>query len=113
IPKISNIPPIQNQPSSDQTKQQNYNQEKDQKAIEPKGELSKKQLKEAVDNLNQLAQQSQVYAKFQVYDKTGEYYVQMVNSQTNEVIREIPSKKILEYFSDMQKFLGLLVDHRI
>jgi flagellar protein FlaG len=112
ISKISNIPSIQNQTSSDQSYYQN-SQEKDQKSFESQGEPSKQQLKDAVKRLNQMAEQSQIYSKFLLHDRSGEYYVQMVDSKTDQVIREIPSKKILDYFSDMQQFMGLLFDKRI
>ncbi|MDQ0199562.1 flagellar protein FlaG [Neobacillus ginsengisoli] len=108
--EISKIPSIQNQTASDQ--RQN-NPTRDQTPIKRRSEQTDKQIQDSVRQLNIMAEQSQVFLEFKLHDKSGEYYVKMIDSKTNEVIREIPSKKMLDYFSEMKKFLGLLVDKNI
>ncbi|MCT2347440.1 flagellar protein FlaG [Niallia taxi] len=51
--------------------------------------------------------------KFQLHDKLEEYYVQVIDDQTKEVIREIPSEKMLDIHAAMKEYLGLMVDKKI
>jgi flagellar protein FlaG len=37
----------------------------------------------------------------------------VVDDKTNEIIKEIPSSKLLDAYADMMEFVGLLVDRKI
>ena len=39
--------------------------------------------------------------------------VKVINSETNEVIREIPPEKILDLVAKMWELAGILVDERV
>jgi flagellar protein FlaG len=63
--------------------------------------------------LNKWVQQTQnTHLQFHLHDKLNEYYVEVVDDQTKEVIRQIPSKKILDVAAKMQEMIGLLVDEK-
>jgi len=51
--------------------------------------------------------------KFVLHEELNEYYVQVVDNDNNEVLREIPPKKLLDLYAAMAEYLGLLVDRRI
>jgi flagellar protein FlaG len=109
IPKITSI-----QKSSVVDSRNNQgSQSQDQPPIESEKESPEKRLDDTVKNLNLMATQSEIQLNFKMYEKSGQYYVQMIDSKTNEVIREIPSKKILDYFAKLKEFLGLIVDKQI
>lgn len=74
--------------------------------------LTSKELVREVDNLNKFMQSSTTHIKFTLHEKLNEYYVQVVNDQTNEVIREIPSKKVMDMVAKMHEMIGLLVDEK-
>ena len=40
-------------------------------------------------------------------------FLQLVDTQTEEVVKEIPPKKLLDAFYEMQKLLGMIVDEKI
>ncbi|MCP4992931.1 MAG: flagellar protein FlaG [Gammaproteobacteria bacterium] len=62
---------------------------------EPDGSaLEGKQLEEMVDDLNGLAQAVQRQLQFSVDGEDGKVYVKVVDAETKDVIREIPSEEI-------------------
>jgi flagellar protein FlaG len=75
--------------------------------------LSKEKLEEVVNGLNEFLQPSHTSVKFALHDELNEYYVQVIDEKTNEVIREIPPKKLLDVYAAMMEFVGLLVDRKI
>jgi flagellar protein FlaG len=87
-----------------------------QKAIEQKKEtqeVSKEQLEKVVKGMNEFLQPSQTSLKFKLHEELKEYYVQIIDERTNEVIREIPPKKLLDMYAAMMEFVGLIVDKKI
>jgi len=76
-------------------------------------ELSKDQLEHIIKGMNEFLQPSQTALKFELHDELKEYYVQIVDERTKEVIREIPPKKLLDMYAAMMEFVGLIVDKKI
>ena len=70
-------------------------------------------LKKIVKGLNDFLQPTNTHIKFQLHEELNEYYVTVVDDQTNEVIKEIPSKKVLDMYSEMTEFMGILFDKKI
>ncbi|MBT2687160.1 flagellar protein FlaG [Bacillus sp. ISL-47] len=68
---------------------------------------------EVVDSMNKFLQASHTSLKFELHEKLNEYYVTLVDDVTQEVVREIPSKKLLDVYAAMTEFLGLMVDKKI
>jgi flagellar protein FlaG len=73
----------------------------------------KEKVKEVIKGLNEFLNPTQTSIKFKLHEKLNEYYVTVVDDSTNEVIREIPSKKLLDMYADMTERLGILVDKKI
>jgi flagellar protein FlaG len=76
-------------------------------------EFSKEKIDEVVKGLNEFLQPSHTSLKFELHDELKEYYVQIIDEQTKEVIREIPPKKLLDIYATMMQFVGLIVDKKI
>jgi flagellar protein FlaG len=76
-------------------------------------DISKEKLEEVVKGLNEFLQPSHTSLKFKLHDELQEYYVQIINERTNEIIREIPPKKLLDIYAAMMEFVGLIVDKKI
>jgi flagellar protein FlaG len=74
---------------------------------------SKKQVESAVEKLNDFVEPLRTNLKFQLHEELNEYYVTVVNPNTNEVIKEIPSKKILDMYAAMADYMGFLIDKKI
>lgn len=75
--------------------------------------VSKDKLEEIVKSMNQFLMPTNTTLKFTMHEELKEYYVQIVDEKTKEVIREIPSKKMLDMYAAMKDFLGLVVDRKI
>ncbi|WP_431809617.1 flagellar protein FlaG [Brevibacillus agri] len=76
-------------------------------------QYSEKELGKAVDDLNKWIQQTQsTHLQFRLHEQLKEYYVEIVNDSTKEVIRQVPSKKIMDIAAKMQEMIGLLVDEK-
>jgi flagellar protein FlaG len=76
-------------------------------------EISKEQLEEIVKGMNEFLQPSHTSLKFELHDELKEYYVQIIDERTDEIIREIPPKKLLDMYAAMMQFVGLIVDQKI
>ncbi|MDR6553576.1 flagellar protein FlaG [Paenibacillus qinlingensis] len=77
-----------------------------------KKEYLEQELDKSIDVLNKLMQLNYTHVSFQKHEKTNEYYIQVINDETQEVIREIPSKKVLDRVAEMNKMVGLLIDQK-
>ena len=76
-------------------------------------EETKKKVQEAVGKMNKMLEVTNSTSKFMYHDGLERYYVTVVNRETNEVVKEIPPKKLLDAFYEMQKMLGMIVDEKI
>lgn len=84
----------------------------EQKANE-KEVIPKEKVQKAVDALNEFMTVQNRNSKFVMHDGLERYYVEVVDADTEEVIREVPPRKLLDAFYSMQKFLGMIVDEKI
>jgi flagellar protein FlaG len=73
----------------------------------------KEKVEEVVESLNSFLQATHTSLKFEFHEKLNEYYVKVVDDKTHETIREIPSKKMLDFYAAMTEFVGLMVDKKI
>ncbi len=48
--------------------------------------------------------------EFQVHEKTGTFMSKLVNTETGETIREIPSEKILDMIAGLWEIAGMIID---
>jgi flagellar protein FlaG len=100
LEKIPNLKKISEDTKEQPQQQQQYAQ-------------SKEQTKKVVNNINDFLKDSNTHLKFNFHDDLHEYYVTIVDDTTNEVIKEIPSKKLLDMYAAMTEYLGLLVDRKV
>ena len=54
-----------------------------------------------------------MHFRFKVHKPTNDIVVQIIDSQTGEVIREFPPEKILNMISEFLKMSGLIIDERV
>lgn len=75
--------------------------------------ISKEKLSQVVDSMNSVIKTNQSELKFVFHDGLEEYFVQLVDSETEEIVKEIPPKKMLDAFYEMQKLIGIIIDEKI
>jgi len=80
-------------------------------------EVSQEQFEEAVSQLKEYVQDLQRDIDFSVDDKTGRFVVKVIDSQTKELIRQIPSEEMLaisrhiaDSLQDMDEPKGFLIE---
>ncbi|MEA1960915.1 MAG: flagellar protein FlaG [Bacillota bacterium] len=71
----------------------------------------------ATEVLNQAMKISNHHLEFTLHEKSGSYQVKVVDSETEEIIREIPPEEALDYAARVRDMLnemiGLMVDEKI
>jgi len=75
--------------------------------------LPKDQLAKVIKAANEAFQPVNVAFRYSVDKKTGEEVVEVLNNQTNEVIRQYPPKEILNMLARIYDKLGIVVDKQI
>lgn len=69
-------------------------------------------LEKAIDKANFTFEIHNRSLRFKIHERLNEVMVKVVDSETEEVIREIPPEKLLDMFANMLELAGLLVDER-
>jgi len=75
--------------------------------------LPPEKAKKMIESMNRFMESTNTNLRFQYHEELQEYYVTIVDSKTDEVVKEIPSKKLMDIYAAMRDFLGVLVDHKI
>lgn len=78
------------------------------KAAAGEAALSVEELKAEIDDLNELMKQGQRSLSFSVDDSVDEVVVRVVDTQTEELIRQIPNEEVLKFKQHLEGMLGLL-----
>ncbi|KON67248.1 hypothetical protein AKG34_23535 [Peribacillus butanolivorans] len=86
-----------------------YSEQSAESNIEP----SKERVQDVVDSLNTFLNPTHTAVRFEYHEKLNEYYVKVVDDVTNETIREIPPKKLLDFYAAMTEFVGIMVDEKV
>lgn len=73
-------------------------------------EKMKELVRETTDSLNEMSSLLKYGIRFAYDDKVSEMLVNVIEKDTNRVIRQIPSKEILAMRAKMAEMVGLLVD---
>lgn len=78
-----------------------------------KTEYTKEDLKGAVETTNKLLfEQQNSHFEFKIHDRTGRIMVNLVDTKTEEVIKEMPPEKILDLVANIWELVGIIVDER-
>ncbi|WP_332650938.1 flagellar protein FlaG [Lysinibacillus sp. 54212] len=76
-------------------------------------EETKTKVQDAVNKMNEMLEVNNSASRFMYHEGLERYYVTVVDRETEEVVKEIPPKKLLDAFYEMQKMLGMIVDEKI
>ena len=70
------------------------------------------QVADAVKNMNDFLQMVQRTLQFSMDEESGRMVVQIKDVETNKVIRQIPSERVLRLAEQMDKFRGMLFEEK-
>lgn len=74
--------------------------------------VSKRVVIEAIEKANKAISGGNRRFEFSIHEKTNEIVVKVFDSETDELIREIPNEKILDMVAKICEMVGILVDER-
>lgn len=74
--------------------------------------VSDKVILDAIDRINKVLSGINRRFEYSIHEKTKEVIIKVINSDTNEVVREIPPEKILDMIAKIWEMAGLIVDER-
>lgn len=72
--------------------------------------LTKENIKDIVDTLNSAAKSVNQRVSFSFSEKTNRVILKFINSDTEEVLREIPPKEMIRLLERMHELIGMFVD---
>lgn len=73
---------------------------------------NEKEIKNAVNKINKFLEGEGTHVNYQKHEVLNQMVITVVDNKTNEVIKEIPSKKILDMVAKMCEMAGILVDKK-
>lgn len=74
--------------------------------------INERVISEAVEIMNKMLEGYNRRFEYTIHEGTNDIMIRVIDETTNEVIREIPPKKILDMVASMLEMAGLLVDER-
>jgi len=80
-------------------------QAREQQSVKP---ISNEELDSVVTEMNTVAQNLQRDLLFSVDEKSGGTFVKVIDKETEEVVREIPSKEVREIKARLEEVAGLI-----
>lgn len=75
--------------------------------------LSSEEAQQIVNGLNEFLKPKYTTLKFKLHEESDRYYVEVIDRDTKEVIREIPEKDLLDMYAKMTELLGLFIDEKL
>jgi len=95
-------------PQADATQRQTTTAQLVQNQPEPM--VSEQELKQVVQQANRSFAGSNESVSFTYEEKLGQLFVQITDSTSGEVIREVPSKEFIQHQVAMKELVGLFLD---
>lgn len=95
------------------TLQKNVSESSSLNSTTQEAKFAREELEQAVDTMNELLENTHKASKFILHDGLNKYYVRLVDTETEEVIKEIPPERLLDAFYEMQKLAGMIVDEKV
>lgn len=79
---------------------------------EPARPITKEMVTDKVAVMNEFLQPTETNVKFQLHEQLEVYYVQVIDTKTDEVLREIPNRKFLDMYASMDEIAGMMIDEK-
>jgi len=68
---------------------------------------------QAVKQINKALEGTNRRFEYSIHEQTRTIMIKVINTETNEVIREIPPEKILNLIAKLWEMAGIIVDERV
>ncbi|MCX7748487.1 MAG: flagellar protein FlaG [Clostridia bacterium] len=74
--------------------------------------IAEKVVIDAIERANKAIMGANRKFEFSIHEKTKQIMIKVIDSDTNEIIREIPPEKTLDMVAKMWEMAGIVVDER-
>ena len=108
----SAVPAITKPVEANETRAVEAEQKPAAEPAEQRVPLKEEELQKFADQVNTFLQPTQTHVQFEYHEDLQEYYAVIVDNNSDEIIKEIPSEKILDMYAAMTEFMGLFVDKK-
>lgn len=71
------------------------------------------EVKDSVKDVNEIVKKVKEGLSFQIHEDTEELMVQVVDKNTDEVIKELPPEEMLDLKARIQEMVGILIDEKV
>ena len=68
---------------------------------------------QTVDKANSMTRQSDTSLHYQVHEASNVITVKVVNNDTGQVIREVPSEKFLDMMEKLEQLVGFIINEKV
>lgn len=90
----------------------NIQGKKAQEAKSEEEKYNKKELKKAVDEVNKFLIKDKTHAEYSVHEVFNRIMIKIIDDKTDEVVLEVPPKKLIDMAAKLCKLAGVIVDKR-
>ena len=90
----------------------NIQGKKTQEAKSKEEKYNKKELKKAVDEVNKFLIKDKTHAEYSVHEVFNRIMIKIIDDKTDEVVLEVPPKKLIDMVAKLCKLAGVIVDKR-
>jgi flagellar protein FlaG len=74
-------------------------------------EVTVEEIQKGVENFNKIFKPT--HLEFQLHNASGKYFVHIIDDNTKNVIKQIPSEEFLEMVAAAKEQNGILIDERV
>ncbi len=113
-PKVENaIPQVEEKSKNFNDPEQDKKKKEDEAAVQTEGkEVPTDKIRSAVDTINKQIAMRHTNCSFKYHDDTNRISITVKDTDTDEVIREIPAEKALDMLAKAWELAGLMVDEK-
>jgi len=103
--------------SSENIKSNNKKANKQSTSLQEKKEYNQKELekevRKSVKDVNEIVDHVKEGLSFQIHEDTEELMVQVIDVNTEEVIKELPPEEMLDLKARIHEMVGILIDEKV
>lgn len=70
-------------------------------------------LERAVESVNKDFEADNKRMEYDFHDETNTYVIKVIDTETDEIIKQIPPQKLLDYAAGLMEHIGIIVDSKI
>ena len=102
---------------TEKIKSNNKKTNKQATSLQEKKEYNQQELenevRESVKDVNEIVDQVKEGLSFQIHEDTEELMVQVIDVNTDEVIKELPPEEMLDLKARIHEMVGILIDEKV